>query len=1278
NTGPRVETYVVSAKLKDKSGFEVRQASGDLIIDAQEITITNLDLFPNESEFHGSFGFYFDSYADFKDVVHKVVMKTTLKDSKLYLPDLSYWSDSLETNEKYIGINGEMIGTVDNIRTKNLDLTFGKNSRYLGEARFTGLPDINETLLDFDMKNFNVSFEDIHTLIPNLNFPDYLYKSGELTFIGKYTGFVNDFVAYGTLYTPYGKVESDLNFKVSRSTNIPAYSGNLSLINFELGRLVEKEDLVGSINMSGHIDGRGITLADLEANIDANATYIDFNDYRYSTINLNGLLANKMFTGGVNIDDKNVKLDFDGTIDLSQSKPHYTFKAKVEHTDLHQLNFLTDKLLVDCMLDIDVIASNLDDIKGRVLVLNAHLETIDEFYDMSTLLLEADYNYGLKNIKLKSELASGELSGNFTYEKIPDLFQAIIAAYFDPSMFKDCDCISQDEFVSFDIILTKTAFINKLLKSKVVFDDNSRFKGDLRDFGNKLVLITSIPGLKVGDYYFSNLFINASSQQKSLIVYSSFQQLFIKDSLMAESVNLSATSMPDLLDFSLYLYNPKYENHLSLSGDMLLQKDNFKVILNNSYLLIEKNQRWDIVSDTISVTYKPEITIPYLELKQDDHFIKAYGTISKEGNHPLRVMIDNTDFSVVQHYIPVNLSDFDGILNGQLVIYDILGSPYFDAAFLVNPLYYRGDRLGLLSLSSNYINLTSNTNIQGSLMSEELEELMVIDGYVDFLEEKRVELNVEIPQSDVAYFEPFMNDLVTDLSGEINGSIRFSGPLKNYKVSGKAYLYDASFVVDYTKARYHLNDYVEVDEKGIYLNKISVKDDYNNSAVVFGEVSHDYFQDFNLSIGVLAQNLQGLHTTMEDNSLFYGDAFITGRMDVTGPLDDIQMDMKFKSEKNTYIRLNAFDDNNFTNYNFIRFTNVNNQSRYSYQEGNSTVSMNLDMEVTTDADVDIIFDLQTNDVISANGTGILKLQIDALGNVFLYGPFIIESGEYTFVAPLYLLKRKFKVKKGSTITWEGDPFVANSNIDAIYSLNASVYNLIKDSENLTDDEKSVYRSATFPVDAILHLTENLYSPQVSLDFEIYNDASISDAQRSIILDQQIRNIKSSEQELNKQVISLLVLNGFQPPETGIGQDPSFDNSLNANVSSLISTQLSKWLSGLSKELGSKYIDNVQLGVNYSTENKQYQREFDLIASGSLLNDRIELSGNYDVENINADFQVSYQPIKDRKFRLKVFSRSDKNTVYEQDISRQGFGIYLKQEFDNWPELFKRGKKETPL
>ena len=55
-----------------------------------------------------------------------------------------------------------------------------------------------------------------------------------LKFRGNFTGFLSDFVTYGTLETKLGTIVTDLNMKLPED-RLSSYSGNIKTSNFLLG-----------------------------------------------------------------------------------------------------------------------------------------------------------------------------------------------------------------------------------------------------------------------------------------------------------------------------------------------------------------------------------------------------------------------------------------------------------------------------------------------------------------------------------------------------------------------------------------------------------------------------------------------------------------------------------------------------------------------------------------------------------------------------------------------------------------------------------------------------------------------------------------------------------------------------------------------------------------------------------------------------------------------------------------------------------------------------------
>ena len=327
------------------------------------------------------------------------------------------------------------------------------------------------------------------------------------------------------------------------------------------------------------------------------------------------------------------------------------------------------------------------------------------------------------------------------------------------------------------------------------------------------------------------------------------------------------------------------------------------------------------------------------------------------------------------------------------------------------------------------------------------------------------------------------------------------------------------------------------------------------------------------------------------------------------------------------------------------------------------------MEVTPEADIQLLFNPEISDMIKARGRGNLKVEIDNLGNLAMYGIYTIEEGEYLFTS-MSVFTRTFKVTNGGTIIWSGDPINAKVNIEALYKMDASVADLLRESGSTNSTDINT----TVPVQAKILLSGLLYTPDIKLDFDILNSKSLSGNNLGSF-DQKIRYIKNDEQELNKQVIALLIMKKFLPVTSGIQAQSTINEGISSNVGTLISTQVTNWVSQFSSNFDSKYMTDLRLGFNYSADSRLYQNELEVLVSSNFLNNRINIAGSYDIENINNNFEASYL-FKNNKLRFKVFSRSDNNPIYHQNINRQGLGLFFRKDFDSLYEFFKRQNKIT--
>jgi len=255
-----------------------------------------------------------------------------------------------------------------------------------------------------------------------------------------------------------------------------------------------------------------------------------------------------------------------------------------------------------------------------------------------------------------------------------------------------------------------------------------------------------------------------------------------------------------------------------------------------------------------------------------------------------------------------------------------------------------------------------------------------------------------------------------------------------------------------------------------------------------------------------------------------------------------------------------------------------------------------------------------------------------------------------------VINKRFRIEKGSTIKWNGDPYSAIIDINAVYTLNASLYDLTLNNE----DKKRV------PVNCKLIMKGNLMNPEIVFDIDFPNtDASSKN---------NVKYLFTTEQQINKQMFSLLVLGKFQP--AGGSGLASSSGSVGANSSELLSNQLSNWLSQISEDF--------DIGVNYRPGDELTRKELEVALSTQLFDDRLTVNGsvanNTDVSsqnsnNIVGDFNMDYKITKDGQLRVKAYNRANDTYLSTNNAPyTQGLGLFYKKEFNSIKDLFKRKNK----
>jgi hypothetical protein len=313
--------------------------------------------------------------------------------------------------------------------------------------------------------------------------------------------------------------------------------------------------------------------------------------------------------------------------------------------------------------------------------------------------------------------------------------------------------------------------------------------------------------------------------------------------------------------------------------------------------------------------------------------------------------------------------------------------------------------------------------------------------------------------------------------------------------------------------------------------------------------------------------------------------------------------------------------------------------------------MNFTLNLTPDAECEILIDRQTGHKMNAFGDGTIYMDIDTRGDFAMNGSYTISKGLYNF--SVQTISRKFDVAKGGTIRWLGDPYQADINMQAIYQYpNLSIDPILDINANNTNTNRV---PITSKANVILNMAEKLSSPKITynIDFVEYPN------QYREQIEAYKSRLQGDGQLMSQNVSSILLLNQLFPQDINgqFGQQLVLDN-----ITQLISNQISG--------IASKIDKNLQLGFNFNSSAQNFINNFNLQLSYRI-NNRWRFAGSSTFTNRTGQEQQLYNSglfytgefeyllTEDGKLRLKFYNKSQPNNFYQSNVNGTVNGMSLQ-------------------
>ena len=601
--------------------------------------------------------------------------------------------------------------------------------------------------------------------------------------------------------------------------------------------------------------------------------------------------------------------------------------------------------------------------------------------------------------------------------------------------------------------------------------------------------------------------------------------------------------------------------------------------------------------------------------------------------------------------------DIQGRLSGEVDLFNFFSGMGANMEISGKGLKLKGEELGEISILSrrdlarNRFNLLINNYILG-------ENPINISGY--FIPGRNyLDADLRLENFSLTTISPFLADIMDISGGYISGDIGATGQLDMLMLSSENSHIDSMAVTPvFTQVPYIVSGPITMSRQRIELDSLSITDPDGATAMLAGSITHDFFKNIYLDANLNFNEFQVLNTQEIHNEKFYGTAYASGQVGLSGFTDNLQIDAQVTTAGNSSLHIPLSSSSSASTTDLISYTDFRlpadstvlpadiEGTEHIRHRGN--IEIRATAGVTSGTELQIEIDKQLGDILRCNGNGNINLTLNPSRNIMdLRGDYTINEGSLHYT--LYMQSRDFTINEGGTIAFNGDLKNTNLNVGATYSTKASISTLIADTTSVGNRRN---------VNCGIQIQGSLTNPELSFSIDIPDLDPITKGR--------VESALSTPDKVQKQFMALLISGSFVPDE----QSGIINNStiLYSNASEMLSNQFNNIFRQLDIPL--------DLGLNYQPGGSNGSwGMFDVAVSYQAFNNRLIINGNVGNDETSSnwagDFDAEIKVDRQGKLRVTLFTRSaDSYSNYLDNTQRSGFGVTYQDEFDTFGDFWR--------
>lgn len=1272
--------------FQEKSGFQVQEFHTNFLYSEHQAFLKDFFLATPNSQLRNNVFLTYPSLKQLIDQPEKIGIdaqllenKLGMKDVILLLPDLDTMKVLQPLKNTHFNFQGELSGKVAQLQIPHLNVEAPNQTRLRLSGSVAGLPDVEKVILNLNLTEFSSTRRDLESLIEKSLLPDSLTFPENINLTGTFVGGMKSFDTNLKLNTSLGSASLDGTISLGETDTL--YQARVAVENLNVGSILQ-DTTYGEVSFIAAVDGKSLDPSKATGELNFNLIKADFMGYSYGNIGLEGKAENGNITANLRSEDPNVQVN--GTLEshIKDSTASLQLSLLIDSINFKNLKLSEEELKYQGKIVGDFSNINPDYLNGELRVLDSYFSYKGNTHGMDTLFLNSVATPEYKYISIDSEFLDAHIMGDYLLTQIFKAIQDVTHTYYNPENIPVLTDYAPQSF-EFSVELTRSRLIRELLPELKEMA-NITLDGNFSSEGRSLNARISAPHTVYEALHIDSIGFDLNTADSTFYYTGNIGEFQVSNIQIINTL-IAGTVKNDSLDFGLWIKDEQEKEQYHFGANLIAQQKDFIFKLKQDGLTLN-SEKWKIGENNRVSFGERGIHVQDFELENDNQRLFA-NSESDSLNAPIEIDFENFRIETFTKFLETDSMKVGGGINGKVRLDRLATSPVFESSLLVDKFYFSNDTIGNIDIKVD----NKRSNIYAAQISVDGNgNQFALEGDVNTPEnaETTLDLTLAINRLNMSTIEAFSFGSLKESTGMLHGQLAITGTIEKPVINGDLNFEQARTIVSMLNAPFKFDKQtINFNPTGLSLNQFQIIDSVGNSATLNGKVLTPNYRDFNLDLTLNSNNFQVVNSSIRDNDLFFGKLFLTSNLRIGGTAESPIVDGTILVNENTNLSIVYTEENPGIEERegIVEFIDKSAESLLGGTPKKDTLAASsvTGMEISLNLEVDpkaAFHVLIAGDEVTAKGKAELTAGIDSRGNISLTGTYEVSEGSYNLTFDF--LKRKFNFRKGSTITWSGDPLSADLNITADYEIRTSPIDLVE--AQLGGQNTGVYKEK-LPFQVNLFIRGEMMSPVLSFGIDLSDENTNVSQDVISTVNTRLAQISENESELNKQVFSLIVLGRF------MAENP-FSSSANTSVESMARESVSKLLSSQLNRLAGDLIQGVELNFDleatddYSSGSLENRTDLNLGVSKRLLNDRLKITvgNNFQLEganqpgrketNIAGDITIDYQLSRDGRYMVRAYRKNEYEVALQGQVIETGLGFIITMDYDVFKELFLNAKQ----